>query len=268
MGWMFSAIWSFIQTQLENDLLSLCQQILKLIASCTANFWNEPAINVFLDFSKWANTIVFVVSLIFMLFDMGEEMASGKGIDYGMVFSNSVKAIIFVEFNCTLAEMSMQVADVLTTGLHLQITNDTSIFNNFMPTSGSVLFMILMLLAILIAMIVFFVMSVMRYGGMFVHILSSSLYITDILRGDTTSMGAWIRQMVAIAGTYIIQYYTFYLGMYYLIQKQIIMCAICWTGMFGVSKILQKFGYSTGTRGVFNSLGSLASQGIGLLAKP
>lgn len=267
MGWMLSTIWSFIQTKFENDLLQLCSQILTLIATGSAGFWNEPLIVVFLDFSKWANMVVFTVGLIFMFFDMGEELAAGKGIDYGMVFSNSMKAIVFVEFNCVLAEMSMSIADILTTGLHLQITSDSSVFNYIPSVYTSVAFAILLLLAILVAMIVFFVMSVMRYGAMFVHILSSSLYITDILRGDTTSMGAWLRQMVAIAGTYIIQYYTFYAGLYYIIQKKIILCAMCWAGMMAVSKILQKFGYSTGTRGVFNSVGSLASQGISLLTK-
>jgi hypothetical protein len=37
--------------------------------------------------------------------------------------------------------------------------------------------------------------------------------------------------------------------------------------MFSASKILQRYGYSTGTRGVFSSATSLAGQGISLISK-
>lgn len=264
MEWLFTPLWNFIQTQVKNALLDICQQFMTLIAAGTANFFADPMIKAFLDFSRWANILVFTVSVVFMLFDIGEELASGKGVDYGIVFSNALKALLFVSFNGILAKMSMLLADMVTTRLNFKITTKAS---NILDTlnaafSGSPPFLVIMLIVILIACLVFFVMSVMRYGSMFVLILSSSFYITDILRGDTTSMGSWLRQMVAISGTYIFQYITFYLGLYYLVQNNVVMCAVCWAGMGNAEKVLQKFSFSSGTKGVFSTAGSMASQGI------
>lgn len=268
MEWLFSPLWNFIQTQIKNALLDICQQIMTLIAAGTANFWNDPMIKAFLSFSQWANMVVFTVSVIFMLFDIGEELASGKGVDYGIVFTNILKALLFVSLNSTLAQMAMLLSDTVTTKLDFKITTKASnIFDTLNAAySGSLPFLIVMLIVILIACLVFFVMAVMRYGSMFVLILSSSFYITDILRGDTTSLGSWLRQMIAVAGTYIFQYITFYLGLYYLVQNNIVMCAVCWAGMGNAGKVLQKFGFSSGTKGVFSTASSMASQGISFLA--
>lgn len=253
-----------MQNQIKNDILSMCQQLLTLIAKETSGFFTNDIVSVFLNFSKWANYIVFAISLLFMLFDIAEEHASGKDVDYSVVFGNAIKAIIFAQFNSSLAIMSMTIADILTTKLNFQIPTDPDqIFNAIIQGySVSVSFTILMLLAVLIGTIVFFVMSVMRYGAMFIQILSSSLYISDIVRGDTTSIGSWLRHTVAISVTYILQYITFYCGLYFMAQQDIIMWAVMWAAMVNVSKILQKFGYSTGTRGFFGATGSLASRGV------
>lgn len=269
MSSLISQVLSALQDQIKNGLLSICNQIISLIATGTAGFWDQPLIKAFIDFSKWTNMVVFVVAVIFMLFDMAEEFASGKDVDYSVVFMNTVKALIFVQFNALFAQMSMAISDILTTNMSFKLPTDTStmyvtINSNF---ANDIVFDVLMLLVVLIGVLVFFVMSVMRYGSMFVLILSSSMYISDILRGDTTSMGSWLRQMVAIAGTYTFQYITFYCGLYFLLDGNIVMCCMLWGGMFSASKILQKFGYSTGTRGVFSSAGSLASKGISLFSK-
>ena len=244
--------------------------MIKLIASGTDGFWNEPVISQLIVFSKWANMVVFAVTVIFMLFDMAEEYASGKDVDYSVVFTNTLKALLFAELNSLLAEMSMSISDIITTSMKFKMPTDSSTLFQVLTTNTgntNALFDILMLLVVLIAVLVFFIMSVMRYGAMFVLILTSSMYIPDILRGDTTSMGSWLRQMVAIAGTYIFQYITFYTGLLYLLGGNIVMCAILWAGMASASKILEKFGYSTGTRGVFSAAGSLAGQGLSLLTK-
>lgn len=263
-GTLINALWALMQTQIKNDILSICQQLLTLISKGTSSFFTNDVTKVFLDFSRWANYIVFAVSFLFMLFDIAEEHASGKDVDYSVVFSNAIKAIIFAQFNSSLAIMSMSIADIVTTKLNFKLSTDPNqIFKTIIQGyTTSVSFTILMLIVVLVGTVVFFVMSVMRYGAIFVHILSSSLYISDILRGDTTSIGAWLRQMIAISVTYILQYITFYCGLYFMAQQDIIMWAVMWAGMASVTKILQKFGYSTGTRGFFGTTGSLASRGI------
>lgn len=268
MNLIYQGIWGFFQTQIKNSLMSLCQQILKLMSSGLSGFWSETLIKAFLDFSKWTNMVVLAVSILFMLFDMAEENASGKSVDYSIVFTNTFKAVIFAEFNALFAQLSMSLADIVTTKLNFKLPENTDkFFNPISSYTSSADFLIFMFLAVLIATVVFFFMSINRYGAMYIHILSSSFYITDIVRGDTTSIGSWLRQMIAISGTYIFQYIAFYCGLYYLLDSKIVMCAVLWAGMFSVSKILQKFGYSTGTKGMLSSFNSMASQGISLLSK-
>lgn len=271
INWIFQQLMNSLQSWVQTQLLNLCSALIGLVNSGTSGFWNQPLIQCFLQFSKWVNIVVFTVATLFMLFDMAEEFASSKEVDFSVVFTNALKAMLFVEFNSLLAQLSMDLGDILTSSLHFTITAQPNtilqILNGLSVGAAAILWTSLMLVVILIAVIVFFFMSVARYGAMFLLILSSSLYIPDILRGDTTSLGSWLRQMVAIAGTYIFQYICFYGGLYYLLQSNIVMCAILWTGMFSASKILQKFGYSTGTKGVLSTAGSLAGQGISLLSK-
>lgn len=269
MNSMLNLIWTFFQTQIKNAMLDICQQIITLIGTGTSTFWTQSLVMDFLDFSKWANYVVFGVTLLFMLFDIGEEIASGKDVDLGIVFTNSVKAMVFVNFNSIIAITCMQLGDIITSSLNFKLPTDQNAMEKALSGIGisSANFIIVVALAILIACLVFFVMSVMRYGAMFVQILASSFYIPNILRGETQAMGDWMRQTVAIAGTYTFQYVTFYCGLYYLLQYNVIICAIFWAGMMSAGKVLQKFSYSTGTKGVFSSLGSAAGQGISLLSK-
>lgn len=260
---------SALQDQIKSSILGLCNNILSLISSGTAGFWSNDIIKVFIDFSKWANMVVFVVAVIFMLFDMGQEFACGKEVDFGVVFVNTVKALIFVQFNALIAQTAMALSDLLTTNMSFSLPTNTS--SMYVALNSNIatdfLFDLLIMIFVLIVSVVFFVMSVMRYGSMFVLILSSSMYVGDILRGDSTSMGSWLRQMVAIAGTYTFQYITFYLGLYFLMQGNIVMSCMLWAGMFNASKVLQKFGYSTGAHNALGTAGSLAGQGISLLSK-
>lgn len=271
INWIFEQLMNSLENQIQSQLLSLCSSIIKLVNEGTAGFWSQPFIQCFLQFSKWVNIVVFTVATLFMLFDMAEEFASSKEVDFSVVFTNTLKAMLFVEFNSLLAQLAMNLCDILTSSLNFSIKTQPNeiltVLNSMTAGAGTILWDNLMLVVILIAVVIFFFMSVARYGSMFLLILSSSLYISDILRGDTTSLGSWLRQMVAIAGTYIFQYICFYSGLYYLLQGNIVMCAILWAGMFSAAKILQKFGYSTGTTGVLSTAGSLAGQGISLLSK-
>lgn len=258
-------IWNFIHTAVKNDILDMCTKMIELINNGTSTFFENDIIKTFLEFSKWANFIVFAIAFLFMLFDLAEEHAGQKDVDYSVMFGNCIKALIFCQFNAEIAKMSMLIANVFTSKLNFNVQFDPqTAAQSFTIDYASPAFEILLLLAVLIGIIVFFVMSVMRYGAMFVHILSSSLYISDILRGDTTSIGAWLRQMVAICVTYMLQYLTFYAGLYYIASENILMWAIMWAGMASCKKILDKFGYSTGTRGFFGATGKIASSGISL----
>ena len=119
----------------------------------------------------------------------------------------------------------------------------------------------------IIASIYFFWQSMKNSGLMFLHMMTCALYVPSIVRGDQTAMGGWIRQAASIMLTYFFQYLMFYCGLYILYQGNLITALIPFITMFGVPRLLDKFGYSSGTGGVGNAVTSIIFQGASLIAR-
>lgn len=113
-----------------------------------------------------------------------------------------------------------------------------------------------------IACIYFLYQALKCFGAMFVQIMTAFLYIPGILRGDTTAMGSWMRQTVAIALSFFFKYLCFYLALVYLVQGNIYLTITFWTVMAASDKILDKFGWSFGTGGNLSGAANLAMQGL------
>ena len=54
------------------------------------------------------------------------------------------------------------------------------------------------MIIVLIALVSFFCISLFSVGAMFLQALTVFLYVPDIVRGRTTSMGDWIRQTLSV----------------------------------------------------------------------
>lgn len=121
-------------------------------------------------------------------------------------------------------------------------------------TNAADLLNLIFVIVILFAVLVFAVSSIKRSGEMFVHIFTSALYVGDIMRGDTSKMGDWLRQMLSITLTYLFIYILFFLGCGFFNADNIIFCLACWLTMPAVSKILNKYGWSSGSQGNFGAM--------------
>ncbi len=256
-------------------LIHLAVFIINFLNNYVISFFDIKAISLFLNFGTWINILVFAVYLIVVIVDIAEEKMSDKPVNYGVVFSNAIKAFSFALLARWIGEWSMELSNTITTlfGIELQADSIALSIQNILKKEAFILsesiiqtitpvidfrisdlLNIIFWLILLIALIYFTVVSLKRFGEMFVHILTSALYIPDILRGDTTKMGDWLRQMTSIVLTYMIIYILFFLGCGFFNADNVIFSIVCWISMPSVSKILNKFGWSSGTQGNFGAI--------------
>lgn len=252
-------------------LVHLAVFVINFLNNYVISFFDIKAVVLFLNFGTWINVLVFAVYLIVVIVDIAEEKMSDKPVNYGVVFTNALKAFSFALLARLIGEWSMELSNTITSIFGLQLQPDTTALsiNRIITKIGTYelpipmpvpdihiadFFNIIFWLIILIATIYFAVTSLKRFGEMFVHILTSALYIPDILRGDTTKMGDWLRQMLSIVLTYMIIYILFFLGCGFFDSDNVILSLVCWLAMPSVSKILNKFGWSSGTQGNFGAI--------------
>lgn len=252
-------------------LVHLAVFVINFLNNYVISFFDIKAVVLFLNFGTWINVLVFAVYLIVVVVDIAEEKMSDKPVNYGVVFTNALKAFSFALLARLIGEWSMELSNTITSIFGLQLQPDTTALsiNRIITKIGTYelpipmpvpdihiadFFNIIFWLIILIATIYFAVTSLKRFGEMFVHILTSALYIPDILRGDTTKMGDWLRQMLSIVLTYMIIYILFFLGCGFFDSDNVILSLVCWLTMPSVSKILNKFGWSSGTQGNFGAI--------------
>ncbi len=255
---------------LKKKLLALSAFAISFINNYVLSFFENEIIDAFMDFSTWINYFVFGVALLVVIVDIAEEKASDKPVYWSVVFTNVAKAFAFAGFARWLAVLAMELSNKITTyfGITIDANNfELSIDEIINAVIGSniaikALLNVIFLIIILFSVIFFAVSSLKRFGVMFVHIFTAALYIPDILRGDTTKMGDWFRQMASIVLTYVFIYILFFLGASFFGADHIVPCFACWLAMPAVSKILNRYGWTSGTQGNF---GSIAAQ-VGIMA--
>ena len=247
---------------LNTQIMGVAVFVINFINKYVLSFFEVKAINQFLNFSTWINVLVFCVTFIVVAVNIAEEKVSGKPVYYSVVFTNIAKAFAFSMLARWVAVWSMEIANKITTyfgltldpdGFALSIRNIlASIISEDIEAADflNLIFMIIVIIAVL----VFCVNSLKRFGEMFIHIFTSVLYIPDIMRGDTTKMGDWLRQMTSIVLTYIFIYIMFFLGCGFFNADNVLMCLACWLTMPAVSKILNKYGWSSGSQGNFGAM--------------
>ncbi|WRS29022.1 conjugal transfer protein TrbL family protein (plasmid) [Oscillospiraceae bacterium MB08-C2-2] len=269
MEWLFDLWADLTQNLLQKLVMGYAEFLLGLSLNASTDFWNNPIINLLIEFSGWMNMIVMVVSLLFLLFDIMEE-STGRGVEWGMVFLNLVKAMVFVFTNRWVAVLAMQLGELIASSISFRgdVTGITTNLEKLNQLAGSASNMILMILVVCIVAVIFLFVALRRFGAMLLQIFTSSFYITDIIRGDTSKLGEWIRQTLAIACTYVFQYMFFYLGLIFVSNGEPMLGIACWISITQVDKVLQKFGFSTGAQGMLGTVGRMAAeQGFSRLVK-
>ena len=247
---------------LNAKLIGVAAFAINFVNNYVLSFFEVQAIELFMNFSMWINLLVFGVCFIVVAVDIAEEKVSGKPVYYSVAFSNIAKSFVFALCARWIGIWSMELAYRITSYFGISLSADqlnqsageiiASIVGS--DTNAADLLNLIFVIVILFAVLVFAVSSIKRSGEMFVHIFTSALYVGDIMRGDTSKMGDWLRQMLSITLTYLFIYILFFLGCGFFNADKIIFCLACWLTMPAVSKILNKYGWSSGSQGNFGAM--------------
>lgn len=256
MPHLTESILSFLTMGFNKMLLKTYSDVLGIATNPNVAFFNDPIVQGIIAFSQWAAYAAMAVSILFMIVDYGEDLAAGKNIALSEMLMNIFKGFIFCLIAPQLGLFSLQIGRQLATSLDLSAYLQA---NYTIMANLSVLWVIVSV----VALVVFVFMSARQFGMMLIHIATYVLYVPGVVRGDSESMGAWIRQTVAIALTYLCQYVMFYFGLYFMVQGRIFGGIIGWSSMAAVKTVLNKFGMSSGFAGG-SQVVSLAAQGLRL----
>lgn len=265
MNFLFNLFGEWLRNWIKQELLNIAGFALDLTTIFGDSFWGNELVSIFIDFATWFNVLIGVICAIFVTLDVAE--ARGR-VDWSSVFGNVFKAITFIAFARYIGLFSYYLANNITTALHFSLPDKGGLETLIQgAVTANANLDILMVIITAIAFVSFAVMCMLRCGTLFVLILTSGFYITDIMRGETTKLGEWLRQVIGNSTTYLVQYILFYMGLLYFSSSSLVACFICWATMFSVPKILLKYNMSTGTKGVFSSVGSAIGQGVSFAGK-
>lgn len=233
-------------------LLNLIMDAISWVEKAGLMFFDSAIVQKTLDFTAWLSWGVFGVAFIIMLLDIGEELGGykpGQGVEFTAIFTNFIKAIAFILMGPRLAVIAMQLAANATGQMSVDYTAlKTEAANMFSLNLGGLLPIIPIIL--LIAVIGFFCFTLFSAGGIFIQAATAFLYVPDILRGRTTAMGDWMRQTVSVLITFLFRHILFIVGLAGALSGDYITMVVGWVTMFGVAKLLQKFGMSSGFGGM------------------
>jgi hypothetical protein len=221
------------------------------------DYWGDPLIQAAIRFSQWVAFGVMGISILFMIIDYAEDIAAKSSLSISEMVMNIIKGFVFCLIAPEIGVLSINLGSTMVSTLSfvgLGTDGFTQIGLTGFLASGFLIYSVIML-------VIFIFISARQHGFMLIHIMTYALYVPGVVRGDAQSMGAWMRQMVAITITYLCQYFLFYAGLYFAISSKTVIAISCWTAMMGAAKILNKFGLSSGFSGGSQVL-SLAGQAL------
>lgn|GEM_PF-1335411 len=257
---LLTELWDATWLRISKWILAQCENLIYKSTSSADGFWNEAIINQFLDFSRWISMGIVAAATVLMIFDVVEDAARQRQIDYTVIFGNFFKGLAFAIIAPYAGKYILTITSTLAGSL--QLSSVSEIVKGIPKTNPVAGY-----LYVAAASVFFYIMSLARFGTMFVQSLTPCLYVSDIVRGETAAMGSWIRQTVAISLTHLIQTSLYYLGVYFMLHSNITLCLACWIGMTQTKKVLDKYGMSSGVTGIVSSAGQVVSTGISLVSK-
>ena len=274
-------IFGLFEDWIKNGLLSLLKFIFDTLLSSSSSFWENGAVNALLTLVGTMSNAVFAFSVLRMLFSLAEDASTGSPIPWTTVFSGFAKSFVFANmivlichfmYDTSIKMIQLLPIGNLDTGMSWGKLGEIYV-NSFPLLQGLEVFpFLLVIIFLIVGSVVYFVYSLLIFVHMLIHAISGILYIPDVVNGDTSAIGSWLRLGITFSLTFIIQSILFYMGMTFLVDMDLfgtdfILGIACIIGVFVVPKVLSKYGYSVGISGMFRSLGGIASSGISSFKK-
>lgn len=279
MDMILDALFGGLENTIKNWLLDALKFCFNFMIGIGGGFWQNPVFQSLFGFVLSVSNFVLVASMIVALIDIGEEAGAGNRVPWTVVAGNFIKGIAFanviVIICACIFDVSTQIVQMLPMG-NLGTSWDwsslgTTIVSFFTASTINIGFLPFVLIEIflIVGCIAYLIMSFLLFTNMVTHTIAGILYVPDIVRGDTSAIGSWLRLGITFNLTFIIQSIFFFIGIsliidFSLFSTDFLLGVACMIGMFSVPKVLSKYGFSMGVTGIAQSLGNIASAGSSL----
>lgn len=247
-------IWTFLQEQIISSLFSAFSSIISWCATISYEFWQESFVRVLLNASIAVSGLVWAVSFIVMLLDVVEAINEEKPVFISSLAGDAVKSLAFYFVAPNVGLYAILFVFEIVRRLNWADSLEATLQQYLTSTFGSVYFAIVLV----VGSIYFFFSSMKNSGLFFCQLLTCPLYVPSILRGDHTAMGGWLRQSASILLTFFFQYLMFYSSLFLFFQGQPMAATMPMLAMMAVPHLLDKYGFSSGSGGVGQTLSTAA----------
>ncbi|MEG0272522.1 MAG: hypothetical protein RR639_08395 [Hydrogenoanaerobacterium sp.] len=219
-----------------------------------ASVFENPILNAFLYVVNMFSWTVFVFALLFYFLKIAQEEQR----NWAVIMRCPVNAIIFITLNQIIAQLCFVLPYHIIRGIQTAFALDIFDSGSFLDVYFSEAVKPLIFTICAIAIIGFFIVTVMRIGSMSIQMMIAPFYVPYALMGENQRVMEWVVSTVSIGFTYVIQFAMFYIGALILTYAKAdivngVMGIAFLFSVFAVPKGMQKFGWSSGAGHGFQS---------------
>lgn len=277
--------------QFFSDLLV---QLIGFIAgNLPSDFFDNQYISTSLDYFQSLGWIIFAIASLFMVFSVAEKKSAGEFVNPTTVFGNWVRALMMVVFSRPLVVyffvLCRNIANALVVNILEQakkVTVPQSILGtNFLGNLFTIIIDGAKFLAALESSgIVFFIMLIISiimtiqllriFAILYVQIVGGYLSVVDLMLGDGGVFYGWMRDVIAVNVTFMLQYMMFIGGVVIINSESFNGLAACASGLVlvvgstAVPAALKRYGFNYGGPSVGGAFAGLSrgAMSVGMIA--
>lgn len=250
---------------IKTSVLKLYNFLFSLLNDSIVGIFDNPIVKALLYIANMASWLVFAYSLILYFLHISQE----KDRNWYVIFKCFINTIFFILFNQILARLVFFLPSYITSNLDMILNGDYApvVISDLIGSKS-----ILLLLIFLIALVAYFIISILRIGATFIQIMSAPSYVQYFLLGKDQQAMEWITTTLGIGLTYIIQYFCFYTGICILAYSDnpitgYVLGSAFLLATFAVPKQLQKRAWISGAGHSFQSAYMGSNMMLSLLRK-
>lgn len=271
-----------IETWFDNLLLNFLNFILEIIMGLGFGVWDSPLIKISLVFMTSLCSSMWVVSIVFVLGDVVEDLHNGNPIPIFTIFKNIITGFLFATMVTSLSGIMMNLSVSIVNSLNIKlVSNDwttsqeglNNLFkyllslNSGNATAFTYLFFIIITI---VASIAYLYYSFLLVAYNYIHSITGVLYVKPVTQGDSSAMGFWFKTAISYNLGFIIQTYLFKCAVALILSTKGVptdpntYLGICFVvGLFVVPKALGKYGVAMGVK----NLGQSAVGAVGSVSR-
>lgn len=279
---LINLLFGGIGTWFDNLLLNFLNFVLEIIIGLGFGAWNSPLITLSLVFMTSLCTGMWVVSIIFVLGDVLEDLHNGNPIPVFLIFKNIITGFLFATMVTSLSGIMMNLSVSIVNSMNFQtVSGDwnsvqhqlNSLFERLLSLNGgnaSAFTYLLFIVVTIVASIGYLYYSFVLVAYNYIHSITGVLYVKPVTQGDSSAMGFWFKTSISYNLGFIIQTYLFKCAVALILSTNGVPtdpntflggCFII--GMFITPRALGKYGITMG----ISNLGRSAVSAVGSVSR-